>query len=127
MRYDPVYQNDVRTQDLRITLHEFPIFWRIDLLVTSDRRSPQKYPSPFPKWSIATSAFWNLVWAVKYGKRGKPDVASDHTAAACTKLQIDGMSFSYNNVRSLLVVLMDTHDVDGELVTKLRNELPASP
>lgn len=127
VRYDPAYENDMLAQDLRITLHEFPIFWRIDLLVTSDRESPRKYPDPFPDWSVATSAFWNPVWAVKYGKRGKPDVASDYMAAACNKLQIDRVRFSHNSVHSLLVVLTDKHDVDGELTTKLRYELLASP
>lgn len=127
VRYDPAYQSDVQAQDLRITLHESPIFWRIDLLVTSDRESPRKYPDPFPDWSVATSALWNLVWAVKYGNRGKPEIADDYISAACDKLQIDKVGFSHNSVRSLLVVLMDTHDVDGKLVTKLRNELPVSP
>ena len=32
VRYDPDYRNNTQAQDLRITLHEFPIFWRLDLV-----------------------------------------------------------------------------------------------
>ena len=127
VRYDPDYSNDTQAQVLKITLHEFSIFWRIDLAVTSDRESSRKYPDPFPEWSVATSAFWNLVWAVKYGKRGKPDVASDYVAAACDKLQVDTVRYSDEGVRALLARLADTGDVDGELIAKLRNEAPSAP
>ena len=127
VRYDPDYRDDTQAQVLKITLHEFPIFWRIDLAVTSDRDSPRKYPDPFPEWSVATSAFWNLVWAVKYGKRGRPQVADEYVAAACDKLQVDTVSFSNEGVRALLALLADTGDVDGELIAKLRNEAPADP
>ena len=73
----------------------------------------------FPEWSVATSAFWNLVWAVKYGKRGKPEVADESVAVACDKLQVDTVSFSNEGVRALLVRLADTGDVDGDLIAKL--------
>ena len=97
------------------------------LVVTSDRESPRKYPAPFPEWSVASSAFWNLVWAVKYGKRGKLEVASDYMAAACDKLLIDRVRFSNDNLQTLLVVLASIDDVDGDLVTKLANEVPGDP
>ena len=127
VRYDPDYRNDTRAQYLTITLHDFPIFWRLDLIVTSDRGSSHKYPDPFPEWSVATSAFWNLVWAVKYGNRGKPDVASDYVAAACDKLRVDTVRYSGECVQALLARLADTGDVDGELIAKLRSEVPADP
>ena len=127
VRYDPDYRNDRQAQDLRITLRNFPIFWRIDLVVASDRKTPRKHPAPFPEWSVATSAFWNLVWAVKYSRRGKPEVASDYMAAACDKLQIDRMRFSHNSVQTLLAVLIDTDGVDVELATKLGDEASADP
>ena len=127
VRYDPDYRNDTRAQYLTITLHEYPIFWRLDLVVTSDRDSPRKYPDPFPEWSVATSAFWNLVWAVKYGRRGRPEVAADYVAAACDKLQTDRLGFSDDGVRALLVRLAATGGVDGELMAKLRNEALADP
>ena len=127
VRYDADYRNDTQAQYLTITLHEFPIFWRLDLIVTSDLASSRKYPDPFPEWSVATSAFWNLVWAVKYVKRGKPDVASDYVAAACNKLRIDTSRYSNASAHALLALLADTGDVDGELIAKLRDEVPADP
>ena len=127
VRYDPDYKDDTRAQYLTINLHEFPIFWRLDLIVTSDRESPGKYPDPFPEWSAPTSAFWNLVWAVKYGRRGNPEAADDYVAAACDKLRIDQVRFSDDAVRTLLATLSDTGDVDGELIAKLRDEVPADP
>ena len=127
VRYDPDYRNDTRAQYLTVTLHEFPIFWRLDLIVTSERESPHKYPDPFPEWSVATSAFWNLVWAVKYGKRGRPEVADDYMAAACNKLRIDMEGYSNAAVHALLARLADTAEVDGELLAKLRDEVPAAP
>ena len=81
----------------------------------------------FPEWSVATSAFWNLVWAVRYGKRGKPEVADEYVPAACDKLQVDTVRFSDKDVRALLTRLADTGDVDGELIAKLRNDVPANP
>lgn len=127
VRYDPDYKDDTRAQYLTITLHEFPIFWRLDLIVTSDRESPRKHPDPFPEWSVATSAFWNLVWAVKYGRRGKPQVADEYVAAACDKLRTDRVAFSNEAVRTLLATLSSTGDVDGELIAKLRAEMPTNP
>ena len=38
VRYDPDYLDTTQAQDIRITLHDFPIFWRVDLVVTSDRQ-----------------------------------------------------------------------------------------
>ena len=126
-RYDPDYRNDTRAQYLSINLHDYPIFWRLDLLVTSCRENPRKYPDPFPEWSVTTSAFWNLVWAVKYDRRGKPDVAGDYMAAACDKLRTARLEFSYDAVRTLLARLAATGDVDAELISKLRREVPAGP
>lgn len=54
-------------------------------MVTSAQATSQKFLDPFPEWSIATSAFWNLVWAVKYDRRNKPDAADEYMAAACEK------------------------------------------
>lgn len=96
-------------------------------MVTSDRESLRKYPDPFPEWSVATSAFWNLVWAVKYGRRNRPEIASDYIAAACDKLQVDRLRFSNDSVRTLLVVLTNGDDVEDELVAKLANFVPAQP
>ena len=125
VRYDPDHRNDTRAQYLTVTLHEYPVFWRLDLLVTSDMECPRKYPDPFPEWSVATSAFWNLVWAVKYGRRGKPEVADDYVAAACGKLRTGRMRFSDDALRTLLARLAATSDVDDDLIAKLCIEIPA--
>ncbi len=126
-RYDPDFRHDTRAQYVSINLHEYPIFWRLDLLVTSDRESPRKHPDPFPEWSVPTSAFWNLVWAVKYERRGRPEVAGDYVAAACDKLRTARLEFSDGAVRTLLAMLSDTGDVERELIAKLRAEMPARP
>ena len=127
VRYDPEYKDDTRVQYLTITLHEFPIFWRLDLIVTSDCESPRKYPDPFPDWSATTSAFWNLVWAVKYCKRGNPEAADHYAASACDKLRIGRVGYSDDAVKALLVRLANAGDVDGELIARLRDELLAEP
>ena len=118
VRYDPDYMHDTRAQDLRFTLHEFPIYWRNDLVVSSDVESPQKFPDPFSEWSVATSALWNLVWAVKYARRGKPRTSDEYVEAACDKLQTERVGFSRDGLEALLTVLA-RKDVDAELITKL--------
>ena len=125
VRYDPDYRYDPQVQDLRLTLYDFPIFWRIDLVVRSDCLTARKFPDPFPEWSVATSAFWNLVWAVKYDRRNRPDVADEYMAAACGKLRIDTVAFSMQGVELLLDKLAERDDVDVELVDKLRGVLTA--
>lgn len=123
VRYDPDYRNDPQTQDLRFTLYDFPIFWRIDLVVVSDQVTSRKFPSPFPEWSITTSALWNLVWAVKYDRRSMSDAADEYMAAACDKLCAQAVRFSFNGVEELLNRLAIEDDVDFELVEKLRRAL----
>ena len=123
VRYDPDYRNDLYTQDLRFTLYDFPIFWRIDLVVTSDCLTARKFPDPFPEWSVATSAFWNLVWAVKYDRRNRPDVADEYMEAACGKLCIDTVAYSVRGVKQMLDRFAERDDVDGELIDKFRGVL----
>ena len=79
----------------------------------SNCENSRKFPDPFPEWSIATSAFWNLVWAVKYDKRGKLEIAGEYLNAACDKLDIDGMRFSRYSVDALLAILAEKDDVDA--------------
>ena len=125
VRYDPDHRNDPQAQDLRFTLYDFPIFCRIDLVVKSDHVTSQKFPDPFPEWSVAASAFWNLVWAVKYDRRGHPDAADEYMATACGKLRIDTVAFSMQGVELMLDRLVERDDVNGELVDKLRGVLTA--
>ena len=89
LRYDPDQENDRMAQDLRINFHDYPVFWRVDLAIRSERDACKKWPSPFPEWSIATSAFWNIAWAVKRAIRGKSD-ADHYVRAACEKLDRPG-------------------------------------
>ncbi|MCY3543331.1 MAG: nucleotidyltransferase domain-containing protein [Chloroflexi bacterium] len=125
VRYDPDYRDDPQTQDLRLTLYDFPIFWRIDLVVTSDCPTARKFPNPFPEWSVATSALWNLVWAVKYDRRNQLDAADEYMAAACGKVCVDTVTYSVQGVKRMLDWLSEKDDVDGELIDKLRGVLTA--
>lgn len=125
VRYDPDYRDDPQTQDLRFTLYDFPIFWKIDLVVTSDHVTSRKFPDPFPDWSVATSALWNLVWSVKYDRRNRLDALDEYIAAACEKLCIDTVPYSVRGVKRMLDGLAERDDVDGELIDKLRGVLTA--
>ena len=97
----------------------------VDLAIRSDRDACKKWPSPFPEWSIATSAFWNIAWAVKRAIRGKSD-ADHYVRAACEKLDRPGMEYSDKNAEVLLSELCRFPDVDRVLISKLRGEMRVS-
>lgn len=122
MRFDPQQRDDRLAQNLMVNLHEYPLFWRIDLDIKSDREASRKWPSPFPDWSVATSAFWNVVWAVKRARRGEDD-AGHYMVSACEKPGRSGLAYSNENVEILLSELCDCQDVDRVLLSKLRNEI----
>ncbi len=122
VRYDPQQKNDRMAQNIRINFHDYPVFWRIELDIRSDRDARQKWPSPFPDWSVATSAFWNIVWAVKRAKWGERD-AHHYTTSACQKLGRPGLAYSDENVETLLAEMCHLPDVDRALVSKLRGEI----
>ena len=109
-------------QNIRVNFHDFPVFWRIELDIRSSRNTSEKLPSPFPEWSIATSAFWNVVWAVKRARRGEKD-AGHYMSSACEKLGRPGLAYSDENVEILLTELREFPDVDDALVSKLRAEI----
>lgn len=123
VRYDPNQSDNRMAQNLKINFHDFPVFWRIDLNITSDRDCPTKWPSPFPKWSAATSALWNVVWAVKQSKRGKLDEADHYMACACEKLGRSVLRYSDQNVMTMLPELAGIQDVDQVLVEKFKCEI----
>ena len=123
VRYDPDHKNDTTAQALRISCYNLPVFWRIDLHITSSRPCPQKWPHPFPKWSLARSAFWNVVWAVKHGKRGRPEVAAHYMFCACDKLGQLELKYSEANVLTVLSELREIEETDKALITKLREEM----
>ena len=122
VRYDPQQKDDRMAQNIRINLHDYPVFWRIELDIRSNRDTLQKWPSPFPDWSIATSAFWNVVWAVKRARRGESD-ADHYMNSACEKLGRPGLAYSDENVETLLAEMCHLPDVDRALVSKLRGEI----
>ena len=122
MRYDPDYKHDRMSQGLRINFHGLPVFWRIDLNITSDRDCSQKWPSPFPEWSVATSAFWNVAWAVKRSRRGKTD-ADHYMFCACNKLERETVNYSDANAIMLLSELSRRDDVDKVLLSKMEEEI----
>ena len=122
VRYDPQQKNERMAQNVRFNFHDYPVFWRIELDIRSDRDTPQKWPSPFPGWSVATSAFWNIVWAVKRARRGARD-AHRYIISACEKLGRPGLAYSDENVETLLSELCRFGDVDEVLLSKLRSEI----
>jgi hypothetical protein len=123
LRYDPDYKDNPLAQGLRISFYAFPVFWRIDLDVESDRPCQQKWPEPFPEWSVPQSAFWNVVWAVKYGKRGMPDVADHYMSCAVEKLAGSPLPYSEPNVMALLKELAGLTETDKRLISKLMEEI----
>ena len=110
-------------QGLRLSFYEFPVFWRVDLDITFDQDCQQKWPSPFPDWSVATSAFWNVVWAVKYSKRGNSSAADHYLATACDKLQRNRITYSVETVLALLADLSDIEETGSTFIAKLMEEL----
>ena len=122
LRYDPDYRDNRMAQGLRINFHDLPVFWRIDLNITSDRDCPQKWPAPFPEWSVATSAFWNVAWAVKRSKRGGTD-ADHYMVCACEKVKRPKLDYSEENALALLSELSQFPDVDRVLISKLKNSI----
>ena len=126
VRYDPDQKENRMAQDLKITFHRFAVFWRIDLNIKSDRDCPKKWPSPFPDWSIPGSAFWNVVWAVKHGNRGKTEIADHYMFSACDKMRRPHLTYSEDNARTLLSELAAFEEVDKTLIRKLQEEMRQS-
>ena len=122
VRFDPQQKDDRMAQNIMVNFHDYRIFWRIDLDIKSDLEASQKWPSPFPDWSVATSAFWNVVWAVKRARRGEGD-ANHYIFSACEKLGRPGLDYSVENVETLLSDLCAFPDVDRALLSKLRGEI----
>ena len=119
VRYAPEYKDDRMAQDLRVAFYDFPIFWRMELVVKSVRDCPMKWPFPFPDWSVPNSAFWNAVWAVKYFNRGKPNIADHHMVCVCEKLQRPQLKYSEDNLKTLLSELSEIEETDKKLIRKL--------
>ena len=122
VRFDPQQKHDRMAQNVRVNFRDYPVFWRVDLDIKSNPDTSQKWPSPFPDWSVATSAFWNVVWAVKRARRGEDD-AIHYMFSACGKLGRQVLDYSVENVETLLSDLCEFPDVDRALLSKLRGEI----
>ncbi len=121
VRYDPDYEETTTSQNVRFSFYELPVFWRLDLTVVSDNPSSEKYPSPFPNWSVGTSALMNVVWAIKYHKRGDGPSADHYLASACDKLGEEArLRYSAEDVLRILDRLRATGDADPALVARAR-------
>ena len=109
-------------QDRQFALEgNIDVFWRIDLIISSDMDTLTKRPSPFPEWSVGNSTLMNIIWAVKYHKRGKHSIADHYLASARDKLLIAHYEYSDENTIKLLSILGERQDTDSLLVLKARS------
>jgi predicted nucleotidyltransferase len=120
VRYDPYHVGNLDSQHVRFSFYELPVFWRVDLEIASDKATAEKWPSPFPEWSVGTSALMNVVWAIKYRARGDVPSADHYLASACDKLGEARLRYSVENVRWILDHLRSTGDADAVLVARTR-------
>ena len=67
--------------------------------------------------------FGNVVGALKYGYRGRPETADHYMACACDKLLRPRLRYSDGNVRVLLSELSQIEETDKRLIRKLREAL----
>ncbi len=123
VRYDPDHMDRHDSQHVRFSFYELPVFWRVDLEIVSDKAAAEKWPSPFPGWAVGTSALMNVVWAIKYRRRGKDGTAQRYLAAACEKLGARGVPGTAPNVLEVLDLLEVRGDVDEALLAKTRQEV----
>lgn len=118
VRYDPEFESDVCAQDVRFSFRRLPVYWRLDLLVHSDRAAEQKFPHPFPPWAQGTSALMNVIWALKWLRRGDVVRAEEQLAAAGGKLGVEPLGSMADQVRAILDLLAARDDVDEALHTR---------
>ncbi len=123
VRYDPDFVHTTTAQNVRFSFYELPIFWRVDLDVVSDTDLGEKYPFPFPEWQIGTSALMNVVWALKYHRRGDGENADHYLASACDKLDGERLGYSTRNALKVLNELGEREDTDVFLLRKTRETL----
>jgi hypothetical protein len=119
VRYDPDYRTNTAAQDVRFSFYRLPVFWRVDLTIESDIATRSKWPSPFPEWHLGTSALMNVVWAVKYERRGDREAASRLMACACDKLGADACGYTPERVVAFVKRLSERADTDPRLAAKL--------
>lgn len=126
VRYDPDYRNMTTAQHVRFSFYELPVFWRVDLLITSKLDTGRKYPDPFPHWAVGSSALMNVIWALKYHLRGRGDEADRYLKAACEKIGHEPMRFGRDTSALILSKLEYREDVDAVLLSKTRQSVAES-
>ena len=125
IRYDLDQREDTMSQSLRVSFHRLPVFWRLDLDVSSDTATDTKYPCPFPHWSVGNSALMNVIWAVKNFRRGRQGEADHYLTCACGKLAIPRWCFTRQNAATVLANLATRDDTDKVIVAKTGEVLVA--
>lgn len=118
VRYDPEHKDSLASQHVRFSFHEMPVFWRVDLEIVSSSETAEKWPSPFPEWRAGTSALMNVVWAIKYHRRGDEPKADHYLTSACDKLGAERLSYSDANALRVLERLGKREDVDPVVLAK---------
>lgn len=120
VRYDPNHKTDLDSQHVRFSFYDLPVFWRVDLEIVSLSEATEKWPSPFPEWQVGTSALMNVVWAVKYHRRGRVEEADHYIASACEKLGTHGLPYKVRSALRVLEALEGRSDVDRDLLAMTR-------
>jgi hypothetical protein len=127
VRYDPDFKDNRKAQNVRFSFYHLPVFWRIDLTIESDKDAEIKHPSPFPEWATGTSTLMNVVWAVKYYRRGDPSAASRLMACACEKVGERPIAFSPHNALRFIDRICGRVDTDTVFAEKLAEDIRGKP
>ncbi|MGD2027889.1 MAG: hypothetical protein PVI99_08745 [Anaerolineales bacterium] len=122
IRYDPEDRTTTQTQNMHISFYNRPVFWKVDLAVESSVPAGKKFHDPFPDWNPAISALMNLVWAVKYYRRGEIDSANHYLSCACQKLSLTPFPYEEQRLRELLEVIRTRPEIDPLFVRKFIRE-----
>jgi hypothetical protein len=119
VRYDPDFREVTTAQGVRFSFYRLPAFWRVDLTVRSDAAVGQKWPSPFPEWAAGTSALMNVLWAIKWDRRGNAAAADHYLGCACDKLGGPRLAYTALNALTLLGRLRGREDTDQLLAASV--------
>lgn len=120
VRYDPDHETSPVSQHVRFSFYELPVFWRVDLEIVSSAETNEKGPLPFPEWQVGTSALMNVVWEIKYHRRGRAEEADHYIASACEKLGVNERPYTMRVGLEVLKVLEERRDIDRILLAKTR-------
>ena len=127
VRFDPDFKNNSNVQNVRFSFYRLPVFWRIDLTIEADKEADKKHPSPFPEWATGTSALMNIVWAVKYHKRGDAKAATRLLGSACEKVCEKSIAYSPDQILAFIDRLCGRVDCDVHLAENLAQVIRGEP